>query len=366
MSDGWTCPLPFRDHDRVTLGHGGGGVLTAELVEHVILPGFGEAAGDVTVDAAVLELRPTPQPPPRSAGVGSSPDHNPARLAFTTDGYVVRPLIFPGGDIGSLAVNGTVNDLAMAGAQPLALSAGFVLEEGLELATLHRIATSMGAAATAAGVAIAAGDTKVVEAGNADGMYITTAGVGVVPSGVDVRPERAAPDDVIIVSGDIGVHGITVLSQRDGLEFGTELESDSAALNGLVATVLDACPDVHVLRDLTRGGLAAALCEIAQTADVGLSFDEARLPVPGPVAAACGFLGLDPTHVANEGKLVAIVPAVDADAVMTAMRAHPAGTAAVAIGTVTDEHPGTVVCRTPLGASRIVDRPLGEQLPRIC
>mgnify|MGYP001816980276 FL=1 len=365
MADGWTCPLPFRDHDRVTLGHGGGGVLTAELVEHVILPGFGEAAGDATVDAAVLEL-PTPRSVPELAGLRSPPDQDPARLAFTTDAYVVRPLIFPGGDIGSLAVNGTVNDLAMTGAQPLALSAGFVLEEGLEVTTLHRIATSMGEAATAAGVRIEAGDTKVVEAGNADGMYITTAGVGVVPPGVDLRPERAAAGDVIIVSGDIGVHGIAVLSQRDGLEFGTELESDSAALNGLVAAVLDACPDVHVLRDLTRGGLAAALCEIALTAEVGLSFEEALVPVPGPVAAACGFLGLDPTHVANEGKLVAIVPAGDADALVEAMQAHPQGSGAVAIGTVSDEHPGTVVCRTPLGASRIVDRPLGEQLPRIC
>ncbi len=254
----------------------------------------------------------------------------------------------------------------MAGAQPRALSAGFVLEEGLEVATLHRIATSMGAAATAAGATIEAGDTKVVESGNADGMYITTAGVGVVPVGVDVRPERAIAGDVMIVSGNIGEHGIAVLSQRDGLEFGTELESDTAALNGLVATMLDACPDLHVLRDLTRGGLAAALCEIAQTAAVGLRFEERRVPVPGPVAAACGFLGLDPTHVANEGKLVAIVPAADADAVVEAMRAHPEGTNAVVIGTVTDDHPGTVVCATPLGASRIVDRPLGEQLPRIC
>ena len=365
MADGWTCPLPFRDHDRVTLGHGGGGVLTAELVEHVILPGFGEAAGDATVDAAVLEL-PTPRSVPELAGLRSPPDQDPARLAFTTDAYVVRPLIFPGGDIGSLAVNGTVNDLAMTGAQPLALSAGFVLEEGLEVATLHRIATSMGQAAASAGVRIEAGDTKVVEAGNADGMYITTAGVGVVPSGVDLRPERAMAGDAVIVSGDIGVHGVTVLSQRDGLEFGTELESDTAALNGLVAAMLDACPDVHVLRDLTRGGLAAALCEIAQTADVGLRFEEALVPVPGPVAAACGFLGLDPTHVANEGKLVAIVPLADRDEVVAALRSHPQGKGAVPIGTVTDEHPGTVVCRTPLGASRVIDRPLGEQLPRIC
>jgi hydrogenase expression/formation protein HypE len=365
VADGWTCPLPFRDHDRVTLGHGGGGVLTAELVEHLILPGFGDAAGDATVDAAVLEL-PVPHPPSNFGGSGSPPDPNPPKLAFTTDAYVVRPLEFPGGDIGSLAVNGTVNDLAMSGAQPLALSAGFVLEEGLEVATLHRIATSMGEAATAAGVTIEAGDTKVVEAGNADGMYITTAGVGIVPPDVDIRPDRATAGDVIIVSGKIGEHGIAVLSQRDGLGFGTELESDTAALNGLVATMLDTCPDVHVLRDLTRGGLAAAFCEIASTADVGMRFDEALVPVPGPVAAACGFLGLDPTHVANEGKLVAIVPAAGADAVVGAMRAHPHGEGAVVIGTVTDEHPGTVVCRTPLGASRIVDRPLGEQLPRIC
>jgi hydrogenase expression/formation protein HypE len=347
MADGWTCPAPFRQHDRVTMGHGGGGVLTAELVERLILPAFGAAAGDASVDAAVLEV---------DAG----------RLAFTTDSYVVRPLVFPGGDIGSLAVNGTVNDLAMSGAQPLALSAGFVLEEGLELATLHHIARSMGEAARRAGVKIEAGDTKVVEAGNADGMYVTTAGVGVVPPGVDIRPDRAVAGDVLIVSGPIGEHGITVMSMREGLEFGTGLQSDTAALNGLVARMLAVCPDVHVLRDLTRGGLASALCEIAEAAHVGVRFAEALVPIPEAVTAACGFLGLDPTHVANEGKLIAIVPAKAADAVLAALHSLPEGSGAVAIGSVTDEHPGTVAATTTLGASRIVDRPLGEQLPRIC
>ncbi len=347
MTDGWICPLPLRDYERVTLGHGGGGTLTAELVEHLFLPAFGSAAGDASMDAAVLE----------SAG---------GRLAFTTDSYVVRPLEFPGGDIGALAVNGTVNDLAMTGAQPLALSAGFVLEEGLELVTLARIAGSMGTAADLAGTAIAAGDTKVVESGRADGMYITTAGVGLVPPGVDVRPTRATPGDRLIVSGPLGRHGIAVLSERDGLAFGTDLRSDCAPLNGLVASMLALNPDVHVLRDLTRGGLGAALCEIAETAMVGVRYDEASLPIPAAVSAACGFLGLDPTHVANEGTLVAFVDPDECDEVLEGMRRHEQGRDATIIGEVVADHPGVVVARTPLGTNRIADRPLGEQLPRIC
>jgi len=345
----WTCPMPLRQHDRIVLGHGGGGQLSAELVEHLFLPAFGVAARTATpTDAAVLELE-TGQ-----------------RLAFSTDTFVVRPLFFPGGSIGELAVFGTVNDLAMRGARPLALSTGFVLEEGLELDVLGRIATSMGAAAARAGVALVTGDTKVVEQGHGDGCYINTTGIGLVPAGVDISPERARPGDAVIVSGPIGLHGIAVLSVREGLEFGTELRSDTMPLDGLVAAMLAVTSDLHVLRDPTRGGLAASLCEIAAAAHVGVVLDEATVPVPDAVRAACGFLGLDPLHVANEGKLVAFVPAEAADAVLSAMRATSEGAEATVIGRVTDERPGIVVARTALGGTRIVDRPLGEQLPRIC
>jgi hydrogenase expression/formation protein HypE len=347
--EGWSCPVPLRHQDRIVIGHGGGGVLSGELIQHLFLPAFGAAARNATpTDSHVLDLG------------------NGVRLAFSTDTYVVRPLFFPGGNIGELAVNGTVNDLAMSGATPLALSTGFVLEEGLEMDVLGRIAMSMGAAATAAGVQLVTGDTKVVEQGHGDGVYINTAGIGVVPAGVDIRPERARPGDVVIVSGPLGMHGIAVMSVREGLEFGTELRSDTAALNGLVADMLATGTDIHVLRDPTRGGLAASLCEIAETASVGVEFDERSLPVPDEVRAACGFLGLDAIHVANEGKLVAIVPPEHADAILAAMQATVVGRDSVVIGRVTAEHPGTVVARTGLGATRVVDRLLGEQLPRIC
>jgi hydrogenase expression/formation protein HypE len=346
---GWSCPVPLRHQDRIVIGHGGGGVLSEELIQHLFLPAFGDAARTATpTDSHVLDLG------------------NGTRLAFSTDTYVVRPLFFPGGNIGELAVYGTVNDLAMSGARPIALSTGFVLEEGLEIDVLGRIATAMGAAATRAGVQLVTGDTKVVERGHGDGVYINTAGIGVVPDGVDIRPDRARPGDVVIVSGPIGMHGVAVMSVREGLEFGTELRSDTAPLNDLVAAMLDACIDLHVLRDPTRGGLAASLCEIAETARVGIEYEERALPIPEEVRAACGFLGLDPIHVANEGKLVAIVPEAQAEVLLVAMRATDVGKDAVRIGRVTEEHPGTVVARTGLGATRVVDRPLGEQLPRIC
>ncbi len=347
--EGWVCPTPLRHHERIVIGHGGGGVLSAELVEHLFLPAFGEAATTATpTDSHVLDLG------------------NGTRLAFSTDTYVVRPLVFPGGDIGELAVNGTVNDLAMSGARPLVLSTAFVLEEGLELQLLGRIAASMGVAAARAGVRLVTGDTKVVERGHGDGMYINTSGIGLVPDGVDIRPERARPGDVVIVSGPIGVHGIAVLSVREGLEFGTELRSDTAALDRLVAAMLATGADLHVLRDPTRGGLAASLCEIAETARVGIEVEERSIPVPDVVRAACGFLGFDPLHVANEGKLVAIVAPEAADDVLAAMTSTDVGREATVIGRVTGEHAGTVVARTGLGAQRVVDRPLGEQLPRIC
>ena len=347
--ESWSCPTPVHPEQRVVMGHGGGGRLSAELVEQLFLPAFGSAASTATpTDAAVLGL----------PGGG--------RVAFTTDTYVVRPLFFPGGDIGELAVFGTVNDLAMSGATPLALSTAFVLEEGLELEVLTAVATSMGKAAMRAGVGLVTGDTKVVERGHGDGLYVNTAGIGVVPDGVDIRPGRATPGDVVLVSGPIGMHGIAVLSLREGLEFGTELQSDTAPLNALVAAMLAVDRDVHVLRDLTRGGLATSLCELADTACIGVEFEEASVPVPEAVRAGCGFLGLDPLHVANEGKLVTFVHPERADEVLEAMRSTPEGAGSEVIGRVVEDHPGVVVARTRFGSTRVVDRPLGEQLPRIC
>jgi hydrogenase expression/formation protein HypE len=350
--EGWSCPLPLRNHDRIVIGHGGGGKLSAELVDHLFLPAFGVAPDVRLHDSAQFDL--------------SSRLAEGHRLAFSTDSFVVRPLFFPGGSIGDLAVNGTVNDVAMSGAQPIALSTGFIIEEGLELATLGRIAEDMGRAAKVANVVLATGDTKVVDAGKADGLYVNTSGFGLIPDGVDIRPERATPGDVIIVSGDLGLHGVAVMSKREGLEFGTEIRTDCAPLNGLVADMLAACHDVHVLRDPTRGGLAASLCEIAGSAQVGIEFEETKLPVPAEVAAACSFLGLDAVSVANEGKLVAFVPPDAVDDVMVAMHANEHGRRATVIGRVTEDHPRVVVARTAFGARRVVDLPLGEQLPRIC
>ncbi len=344
----WSCPVPLRSNERVLMGHGGGGRLTGELIEHLFLPAFsGDDLPAESLDAAVVDL----------GGL---------RVAFSTDCYVVRPLFFHGGSIGELAVNGTVNDVAMVGAQAVAMSAGFVIEEGLELSVLGQIAERMGAAARSARVRLVTGDTKVVEAGAADGLYITTSGFGLVPDGVDIRPSRATPGDVVIVSGPIGLHGIAVMSQRAGLEFGTDVITDSAPLNGLVAAMLRATTDIHVLRDPTRGGVAATWCEIATAAGVGIEFEESLVPVPPAVEAACAFLGLDAINVANEGRLVAVVPPGVVDEVMSAMHDHEHGRGAVIVGVISADHPGVVVARTPFGARRIVDLPLGEQLPRIC
>ena len=347
--DAWACPLPLRSYERIVMGHGGGGQLSAELVEHLFLPALGADSTAELLDAATVVL-----------------DEHGGRLAFSTDSYVVSPLFFPGGNIGDLAINGTVNDVSMSGATPLVLSCGFILEEGLELATLGQVAETMGRAAVSAGVQVVAGDTKVVDAGKADGLYINTAGIGLIPEGVDIRPSRAGPGDVVIISGPIGEHGVAVMSQREGLEFGTAVLTDSAPLNGLVAAMLGVTTDIRVLRDPTRGGLAASLCEIAAAAAVGIEYDETSLPVPDAVAAACAFLGLDPTHIANEGKLVAVVPREHADDVLVAMREHPVGAEAARIGEVVEAHPGLVTARTRLGARRVVDIPLGEQLARIC
>jgi hydrogenase expression/formation protein HypE len=346
--EGWTCPLPLRDTPQVVMGHGGGGAMSAELVEHLFLPAFGAAATAELGDSAVVTV---------GGGV---------RLAFSTDSYVVKPMFFPGGSIGDLAVNGTVNDLAMSGATPMFLSTAFILQEGTELSDLGRIASDLGAAARAAGVRLVTGDTKVVDNGSGDGVFINTAGIGVVPDGVDINPRRAATGDVVLISGAIGVHGVAVLSCREGLEFGTTVRSDTAPLHTLVADMIATGADLHVLRDPTRGGVAAALNEIARASATGIELVERDLPVPPEVRDACSLLGLDPMQVANEGKLLAIVPAGAADAVLAAMRAHPAGAAACRIGVCVDAHPGVVVAKTALGGNRVVNLPIGEQLPRIC
>ncbi|GAB7070285.1 hydrogenase expression/formation protein HypE [Mycolicibacterium hodleri] len=345
--ESWVCPLPLRNSPNVVMGHGGGGAMSAELIEHLFLPAFGPAADAAMGDSAVLEV----------GGV---------RLAFSTDSYVVKPIVFPGGTIGDLAVNGTVNDLAMAGAQPMVLSTAFILEEGTALDELALVARAIGTAARAAGVRLVTGDTKVVDAGHGDGVYVNTAGIGIVDARADIRPQRAAVGDVVIASGDIGVHGVAVMSCRDGLEFGTTVTSDTAALNGLVAAMVDTGVDVHALRDPTRGGVAATLNEIAKTAGVGIAVDERSLPIPAEVRDACGLLGLDPLYVANEGKLIAFVPSDGAERVLAAMREHPLGARSVVIGSCVAEHPGIVVARTALGGNRVVDLPIGEQLPRIC
>jgi hydrogenase expression/formation protein HypE len=342
------CPAPIPERARVLLGHGSGGQLSAALMREVIGPALAAAApGGPLNDAAVVEV----------AG---------QRLAFTTDSFVVSPLEFPGGDIGELAVNGTVNDLAMMGAQPVALSLAYVIEEGLPIEDLRKVTESVARAAGRAGVQIVTGDTKVVGRGAADGIFVNTAGIGLVAPGVSVGADRAAVGDAVILSGAIGLHGIAIMSVREGLDFEVEIASDTQPLHGLVAAIVAACPEVRVLRDPTRGGLASALNEIAAASGVGIELREETIPIPGPVHAACEMLGLDPLHVANEGKLVAIVPASSAEAVLAAMRAVPEGAGAVEIGRVVADHPAMVTMRTIVGSQRVVDMLVGEQLPRIC
>lgn len=343
----WVCPLPLRETKRILLGHGGGGVLSEELIENLFLPAFGGVPGAAR-DSALLDV----------AG---------GRIALTTDSYVVQPLFFPGGNIGDLAVNGTINDLACSGAQPLGLTAGFILEEGLELDVLGAVAETMGKAAAAAGVGIVTGDTKVVSKGSADGLFVNTAGVGVVPAGVHIGPERARPGDHIIVSGNLGEHGVAIMSVREGIDFGTVVTTDSAPLHRLVAAMLAAGgAAVHTLRDPTRGGLVASVVEIARAASVGIELDLAAIPVPETVSSACSFLGLDPLQVANEGKMVAFVDPSHSEAVLEGMRARPEGAEAAIIGRVVGEHPGMAVGKTAFGTTQVIERQLGEQLPRIC
>ena len=351
---GWTCPRPLQNYPTIVMGHGAGGRMMADLIEHLFAPAFDNEWLGQMGDSTVL--------PPASL-VNSLTD-TPA-LAFTTDSFVVSPLFFPGGNIGELAVFGTVNDLAMRGAKPLFLSAGFILEEGLPMETLGNIVTAMAQACRSAGVRIATGDTKVVQRGHGDGIYINTSGIGVIPTGVDIGPTNARPGDALLVSGTMGDHGIAIMSVREVLTFQTEIQSDTAPLNGLVEVML-AAGKIHCLRDATRGGLAAVLNELAASSNVGIEFDETKVPLRPEVNAACEMLGLDPLYVANEGKLVAIVPGEVSEQVLAAMQAHEYGKNAAIIGRVVETHRGMVTAKTSIGGMRVVDVPAGELLPRIC
>lgn len=342
-----TCPVPLGDTPRILMGHGSGGRLTAKLVEETILPAFDNPLLAPLDDAAIF-----------SPGEG--------RIALTTDSYVVTPIFFPGGDIGELAVNGTVNDLAVSGARPIALSLAFILEEGFPLVDFERVVASIKRAATRADVRIATGDTKVVGRGSADKIFINTTGVGLVPHGRELSARCIREGDAIVVSGTIGDHGVAILSCRDGLEFGGDLASDTAPVTELIAGVLDACPEVHAMRDPTRGGVAATLVEIASRQKLGIEIDEARVPMRDVVRGACEMLGLDPLLVANEGKVIFFLPERQANAAVAALRAHPLGRDAAKIGRITRDHAGVVWTRTPIGGARILELPYAEMLPRIC
>jgi hydrogenase expression/formation protein HypE len=344
-----TCPLPQSGFDRILLGHGSGGRLTADLIQRIFVPGFGNDVLAALEDQATVSL----------GGAGS-------RIAFTTDSFVVRPLFFPGGDIGKLAVHGTVNDLAVGGAVPRFLAAAFILEEGLALDDLKRIVASMREACDDAGVALVTGDTKVVDRGKGDQVFITTTGIGTVPDGRSLSIRNARPGDRILVSGTVGDHGIAIMSVREGIEFETVLQSDTAPLNGLTEAMLAACPTIRCMRDPTRGGVSSALNELAVASRAGLLIHEATIPMRREVHAACELLGLDPLYVANEGKLLAVVPPADADRLLEATRRHPLGRDAALIGEVVAEHPGLVLMRSRVGGERVVALLAGEQLPRIC
>ncbi len=341
------CPLPLLDHDTIQLAHGAGGRLSADLIDKLIVPRFSSPELDRLEDQAVLDLP-----------VG--------RLAFSTDTFVVNPIFFPGGDIGDLAINGTVNDVAMSGAEVAALSVGFVLEEGLPMADFHRILCSMEQAAVKAGVRIVTGDTKVVDRGACDKIFINTSGVGVIPDHLAMDSRSIQPGDKILLSGTLADHGMAVMTVREQLSFQAPIISDSAALNGLIREMLNVCPGIRAMRDPTRGGVATTLNEFAAASETGIRLTAQDLPVRPDVMGACEILGIDPLYVANEGKLIAVVPPGDAEAVLAAMRGHEHGRDAVILGEVIQEHPGLVTLRTGLGAERIVDMPIGEQLPRIC
>jgi hydrogenase expression/formation protein HypE len=341
------CPVPKSQYDRILLGHGSGGRLTAELIQRVFVPGFGNEVLARLEDQATVDL-------------GST------RLAFTTDSYVIRPIFFPGGDIGSLAVHGTINDLAVGGAIPRFLSAAFILEEGFPITDLKRIVASMRMACDAAGVQLVTGDTKVVDRGKGDGVFVNTTGIGTVAAGRTLSIANARPGDRVLVSGTIGDHGIAIMSVREGIEFETVLESDTASLHSLTEAMLTACPTIRCMRDPTRGGVSSALNEMAAASKVGVRLAEKALPIRREVHAACEMLGLDPLYVANEGKLIAVVPPGEAAHVLEVMRGHPLGKNAADIGEVMSAHPGMVLLSSVVGGERVVQLLAGEQLPRIC
>jgi hydrogenase expression/formation protein HypE len=342
-----SCPTPLPAKDTILLGHGSGGKLSADLVREIFLPALQNPALARLDDQAIVEV-------------------NGQRLAITTDSFVVKPLFFPGGDIGSLAVHGTVNDLAMGGATPLFLSAAFIIEEGFSMEELRRVVGSLRRAALEAGVSVVTGDTKVVEKGKGDGLFINTTGIGLVRAEANLSADRARPGDKVMLSGSIGDHGIAILAQREGLEFETQIQSDSAALHTLVAEMMSVSRGIRCMRDPTRGGVSSTLNEIAERSRVGIELEESALVIHEQVRGACELLGLDPLYVANEGKLIAIVASEDAGAVLAAARRHPLGAEAQVIGTVKKENPGLVTMRTPLGTTRVVDMLAGDQLPRIC
>ena len=341
------CPSPIMQHETIQLAHGAGGRLSQALMQRLFMPHLHNPFLDLLDDQAKLDLPP-------------------GRVAFTTDSYVVSPLFFPGGNIGELAVNGTVNDLAVGGAHPIYLSAGFVLEEGFSLVELETIVVSMAEAARKAGVIIVTGDTKVVGKGQCDRIFINTSGIGVIREGVNLSCRNLHPGDSIILSGTVGDHGMAIMTSREGLSFQSRITSDCTALNGMIAAVLDVVPAIHAMRDPTRGGVAATLNELAVSSGIGIEINEMTIPVKADVRGACELLGIDPLHVANEGKLVLAVAAADAERVLEVMRSFEHGRDAVIIGSVVDLHPGMVVMRTAFGSRRIIDLPLGEQLPRIC
>lgn len=348
----WTCPLPLRDYPKIVLGHGGGGKLGNELVENLFLPAFSNESLDKLSDSAQIDV--------------SELLKDGGRLAYSTDSFVVQPLFFRGGNIGHLAVCGTVNDVAMSGAKPLFLSCGFIIEEGFEVEKLAKIANTMGEIAKRANVKIVTGDTKVVERGKGDGIFINTSGIGVVPKDINIAPNLAKEGDVVILSGEIGLHGIAIMSEREGLDFDAPIESDCANLNFLVEDILSVTKEIHVLRDPTRGGIASSLNEIAKASNVGIRIYDDKVPVPNIVRGACEMLGLDPFYVANEGKLLAILPKEKAEEVLEKMQQNEFGKNACIIGEVVAEHPKMLVAKTVFGSTRVVDLQLGEQLPRIC
>ncbi len=350
MTDNTKKRFPVRINIRkgaVDMTHGSGGQAMSQLINEIFIKHFDNELLKQANDQAAFNV-------------------NAGRMVMSTDGHVISPLFFPGGDIGSLSVHGTINDVAMSGAKPLYLSAGFILEEGFSLAELDKIVASMGKAAADAGVPIVTGDTKVVDRGSADGVFITTTGIGMVPDGVNISGDLAQPGDAVLVSGSMGDHGVAIMSSRENLEFETTIESDSAALHTLVADMVSAIPTIHCLRDPTRGGLATTLNELAQQSGVGIKLNEVNIPISPAVAAACELLGLDPLYVANEGKLICICAAGDAQQLLQVMQAHPLGRQAAIIGEVIEDNNGFVQMKTGFGGSRIVDWLVGEQLPRIC